>query len=266
MMSAKTKRSLLASPYIFWIILFTVIPFIMLLAYAFFNDSGALTGEYIAAIAEPVHLKALWLSIRLSILCTLICLVLSYPLALCMRSLNLGRRLIQTAIVIVPMWMNFVLRIMSWQLILSKNGILNTFLALLGLPPQDLGNSVYAIIIGMVYDYLPFMLLPIYNAVMTVGNDVLEAARDLGAEPLKVLVKIMLPLTMPGIVSGIIMVFTPALTTFAISDMLGGGKVMLIGNIIEQEFLSTMNWHLGSGLSLILMIFVLLGILLDPGE
>ncbi|MBO6137096.1 MAG: ABC transporter permease [Lachnospiraceae bacterium] len=265
-MSTRLKRSLLASPYIFWIILFTLIPFIMLLAYAFINDSGALTGEYILAITEPVHLKALWLSIRLSVLCTLICLVLSYPLALCMRSLHLGRKLIQTAIVIIPMWMNFVLRIMSWQIILSKNGILNTFLAALGLPPQDLGNSVYAIMIGMVYDYLPFMLLPIYNSVASVGNDVLEAAQDLGAEPLKVLFRIMLPLTMPGIISGIVMVFTPALTTFAISDMLGGGKVMLIGNIIEQEFLSTTNWHLGSGLSLTLMIFVLLGIVLDPEE
>lgn len=238
----------------------------MLLYYAFFNESGVLSLEYVSAIFKGVHLKALYLSLKLSFFCTLICLMLSYPLALCMRSLNLGRRLIQTAIVIVPMWMNFVLRIMSWQLILSKNGILNKFLGLAGLPQQHLSNSVYAIMIGMIYDYLPFMLLPVYNAVMTVGSDVLEAARDLGAGHIKVLFKIMIPLTMPGIVSGIIMVFIPALTTFAISDMLGGGKVMLIGNIIEQEFLSTMNWHLGSGLSLILMIFVLLGILLSPEE
>ena len=265
-MNTNTKRSLFTTPYIFWIVVFTLIPFIMLLAYAFTNEGGALTGEYFAAIFKSVHLKALWLSLILSFFCTLICLILSYPLALCMRSLNVGRKLIQTAIVIVPMWMNFVLRIMSWQLILSKNGILNALLSLLGLPRQNLGNSAAAIMIGMVYDYLPFMLLPVYNSVMAVGQDVLEAARDLGAGHFKVLIKIMLPLTMPGIVSGIIMVFIPALTTFAISDMLGGGKVMLIGNIIEQEFLSTMNWHLGSALSLILMVFVLIGIVLSPEE
>ncbi|MCR5627791.1 MAG: ABC transporter permease, partial [Lachnospiraceae bacterium] len=131
--------------------------------------------------------------------------------------------------------------------------------ALFGLPGQDLGNSVAAILIGMVYDYLPFMLLPIYNAVSSVPSGVLEAARDLGSNPLHVFVRIMLPLTLPGIESGIIMVFIPALTTFAISDVLGGGKVMLIGNVIEQEFLTSLNWHLGSGLSFILMIFVLIG-------
>ncbi len=201
------------------------------------------------------------MSIRLSLICTLICLVIAYPLSICMRSLKISRKWMLTSIVIVPMWMNFVLRIMSWQLILSKNGILNRLLTSLSLPPQNLANSGAAIVIGMVYDFLPFMLLPIYNSVMDVEEDVLEAARDLGAGSFTVLFRIMVPLNRPGIISGITMVFVPALTTFAISDMLGGGKVMLIGNIIEQEFLNTMNTHLGSGLSLILMVFILIGMI-----
>ena len=164
-------------------------------------------------------------------------------------------------IVILPMWVNFVLRIMAWQLLLSRNGIINALLGALGLPGQHLANSNVAIVIGMVYDYLPFMILPVYNAVSELNEDILEAARDLGAPPKAVLTKIMIPLTMPGIISGITMVFVPSLTTFAIPDILGGGKIMLIGNIIEQEFSTSMNWNLGSGLSIALMIFVLISMM-----
>ena len=162
--------------------------------------------------------------------------------------------------------MNFVLRIMAWQLLLSRNGIINGFLGALGLPGQDLANSSAAIVIGMVYDYLPFMILPVYNAVSELREDIIEAARDLGAPPRAVLTKIMIPLTRPGIISGITMVFVPSLTTFAIPDILGGGKVMLIGNIIEQEFSTSMNWNLGSGLSIALMIFVLISMMFTAGN
>ncbi|MCR4907646.1 MAG: ABC transporter permease [Lachnospiraceae bacterium] len=258
---ASQKRTLLAFPYIFWIIAFTLIPVLILFWYAFTDAEGAFTLKYLAAVFQKVHLKSLWMSVRLSFVCTVLCLLIAYPLSLCMRSLKISRKWMLTTIVIIPMWMNFVLRIMSWQLILSKNGILNRLFSMLSLPPQNLANSGAAIVIGMVYDFLPFMLLPIYNSVMDVEEDVLEAARDLGAGTLTVIFKILVPLNRPGIISGITMVFVPALTTFAISDMLGGGKVMLIGNIIEQEFLNTMNTHLGSGLSLILMVFILIGML-----
>ena len=136
----------------------------------------------------------------------------------------------------------------------------------IGLPGQDLANSSMAIVIGMVYDYLPFMILPVYNAVTDLKDDVIEAARDLGAPPKAVLTRIMIPLTKPGIISGITMVFVPSLTAFAIPDILGGGKVMLIGNIIEQEFSTSMNWHLGSGLSIALMIFVLISMIFTSNE
>ena len=243
------KRSLLAGPYIVWIIGFTVLPILMIIFYALGDGDGGLTMSNILAIFQPVHLKALLLALWLAVLCTGICLVLAYPLALILRKLNIGKQGMMAIIVILPMWVNFILRIMA-----------------LGLPGQDLANSSMAIVIGMVYDYLPFMILPVYNAVSDLKEDVIEAARDLGAPPKAVLTRIMIPLTKPGIISGITMVFVPSLTAFAIPDILGGGKVMLIGNIIEQEFSTSMNWHLGSGLSIALMIFVLISMIFTSGE
>ena len=152
--------------------------------------------------------------------------------------------------------MNFLLRTMAWQVLLEKNGIINHALSLIGLPHLDIINTPAAVILGMVYDYLPFMILPIYNAMIRIDKNLIEAAYDLGASKLLVFGKIILPLSVPGIVSGVTMVLLPSLTTFAISNMLGGGKVNLIGNIIEQEFTSSSNWNLGSGLSLVMMIFI----------
>lgn len=260
------KRSLLAGPYIVWIIGFTVLPLLMIIFYALGDGHGEMTMSNILAIFEPVHLKALLLALWLAILCTGICLVLAYPLALILRKLNIGKQGMMAIIVILPMWVNFILRIMAWQLLLSRNGLINGALGAIGLPGQDLANSSMAIVIGMVYDYLPFMILPVYNAVTDLKDDVIEAARDLGAPPKAVLTRIMIPLTKPGIISGITMVFVPSLTAFAIPDILGGGKVMLIGNIIEQEFSTSMNWHLGSGLSIALMIFVLISMIFTSNE
>ena len=255
------KRSLLATPYIIWIIGFTVLPILMIVFCALGDGNGGFTLANILAIFQPVHLKSLLLALWLALLCTAICLVLAYPLAVMLRKLNIGKQGMMAIIVILPMWVNFVLRIMAWQLLLSRNGIINALLGALGLPGQHLANSNVAIVIGMVYDYLPFMILPVYNAVSELNEDILEAARDLGAPPKAVLTKIMIPLTMPGIISGITMVFVPSLTTFAIPDILGVGKIMLIGNIIEQEFSTSMNWNLGSGLSIALMIFVLISMM-----
>ena len=256
------KRSLLATPYIIWIIGFTVLPILMIVFYALGDGNGGFTLANILAIFQPVHLKSLLLALWLALLCTAICLVLAYPLAVMLRKLNIGKQGMMAIIVILPMWVNFVLRIMAWQLLLSRNGIINALLGALGLPGQHLANSNVAIVIGMVYDYLPFMILPVYNAVSELNEDILEAARDLGAPPKAVLTKIMIPLTMPGIISGITMVFVPALTTFVISDLLGGSKILLIGNVIEQEFKQGSNWHVGSGLSLVLMIFIILSMAL----
>ena len=257
------KRQYFALPYIYWMIVFAVVPIIMLLRYAAFDESGHFTGVYFADALSAVHLRSFLLSLLLAILCTVICLLLAYPMSLILKSLHVNETGVMIMIVIAPMWMNYVLRIMSWQLLLSKNGVVNLILTGLGLPPQDLGNSAAAIVIGMVYDYLPFMLLPVYNTILSIDHRLIEAAHDLGAGRLAVFSQIVLPLSMPGVISGVIMVFIPSLTTFAISDMLGGGKVMLIGNIIEQEFITTMNWHTGSALSLLLLIFTIPGLFLQ---
>ena len=165
-------------------------------------------------------------------------------------------------IFILPMWMNFLLRTMAWQVLLEKNGIINQVLDFIGLPHLDIINTPAAVVLGMVYDYLPFMILPIYNALVKIDKNVIEAAYDLGASGMQVLTKVIAPLSLPGIVSGITMVFVPSLTTFAVSNMLGGGKVNLIGNIIEQEFTTSSNWNLGAGLSLVMMIFIVISMAL----
>ncbi len=160
------------------------------------------------------------------------------------------------------MWMNFLLRTMAWQVLLERGGLINKAFTFIGLPNLQIINTPAAIILGMVYDFLPFMVLPIYNAMLKIGDDVVEAAYDLGAGKAKVFTSVILPLSVPGIASGITMVFVPALTTFVISNMLGGGKINLIGNIIEQEFTTTSNWNLGSGLSLVMMIFIVISMAL----
>jgi spermidine/putrescine transport system permease protein len=161
-------------------------------------------------------------------------------------------------IFILPMWMNFLLRTLAWQNILEKTGVINTFLNLLHLPNVNIINTPSAIIFGMVYNFLPFMILPIYNVLIKISDDITNAARDLGANGVQTFIKIILPLSLPGVISGITMVFVPSLTTFVISEILGGSKVVLIGNIIEQQFKTINNWHTGSGLSLVLMIFILI--------
>lgn len=252
------KRSLLASPYIIWVIGFTVIPLIMIFRYAFTNSDGGFTFENVLSILEPVHLKAMIFSLEIAIGCTLICILLSYPLVMVLRRLNLGKKGFTMFILILPMWMNFILRILAWQMILSSNGILNFILQKIGLGPLPIANTWIAIMIGVVYDYLPYMVLPIFNAISEIDEDIIEAARDLGAGGFTTFYKIILPLSAQGLLSGIVMVFVPSMTSFVISDILGGGKLQLIGNIIEQEFTKSMNWYAGSGLSVSLMIFVLI--------
>jgi spermidine/putrescine transport system permease protein len=160
-------------------------------------------------------------------------------------------------IFMLPMWMNFMLRILAWKLLLSKNGVINSILTGFGLSRINIINTPTAVVLGMVYDFLPFMLLPIYNSMTRIRKDWIEAARDLGAGNAAIFFKIILPLTVSGIISGIVMVFVPSLTSFAISQVLGGGHVLLIGNVIEQDFMQGMQWNAGSGLSFVLMIFVI---------
>ena len=252
------SRKLLSGPYLFWAASFIIIPLLMILYYGLTDKNGNFTLMNLAQITTQENLKALGLALLLSFVSTLICLILAYPLAMILSEKNVNQTSFIVLIFILPMWMNFLLRTLAWQNLLEKNGVINMVLRFFHLPELALINTPFAIILGMVYNFLPFMVLPIYNVLIKIDRDVINAARDLGANSVQTFLKVTLPLTTPGIVSGITMVFIPALTTFVISDLLGGSKILLIGNVIEQEFTKGSNWNLGAGLSIVLMIFILL--------
>lgn len=254
---ALKSRKLLSGPYLFWAVSFIIIPLLMILYYGLTDKSGNFTLMNLAQITTQENLKALGLALLLSFVSTLICLILAYPLAMILSEKNVNQTSFIVLIFILPMWMNFLLRTLAWQNLLEKNGVINMILHFFHLPDLTLINTPGAIILGMVYNFLPFMVLPIYNVLSKIDKDVIFAARDLGANSLQTFSKIILPLSVPGIISGITMVFVPSLTTFVISDLLGGSKILLIGNVIEQEFKQGNNWNTGSGLSLVLMIFII---------
>ena len=251
------NKKVLSVPFLFWSALFVLVPLGMVFYYGLTDKTGAFTLENIAAIATPEHAKALWEAVKLSVISTIICLLLAYPLAMILSNMNVNQHSFVVLIFILPMWMNFLLRTLAWQTLLEKTGVINSLLDLLHLPTLNIINTPSAIILGMVYNFLPFMVLPLYNVLVKIDKNVINAARDLGANGFQTFIKIIFPLSLPGMFSGITMVFVPALTTFVISKILGGSKILLIGNVIEQEFTQTGNWNLGSGLSIVLMLFII---------
>lgn len=254
----KMNKKWLSGPYLFWAVSFIIIPLVMILYYGLTNKAGSFTFENIMEITTATNVKALVLALLLSIVSTIICLILAYPLAMILNQLNVNQNSFVVLIFILPMWMNFLLRTLAWQTLLEKTGVINNILTFLHLPALSIINTPYAIILGMVYNFLPFMVLPIYNILIKIDPNLINAAKDLGANSFQTFYKVILPLSWPGVISGITMVFVPSLTTFVISDLLGGSKILLIGNVIEQKFTQANNWHAGSGLSLVLMVFILL--------
>ncbi len=263
MNNAQLKKKLLGTPYFLWSLIFILIPLGMVFYYGLTDRSGAFTLNNIISITTAEHAKALWLALLLSLIATVLCLLLAYPLAMILCNMGVNQHSFIVLIFILPMWMNFLLRTMAWQTLLEKTGVINSILNFLHLPALKIINTPYAIVLGMVYNFLPFMVLPIYNALSKIDRSIIHAAKDLGANNIQVFFKIMLPLSVPGIISGITMVFIPALTTFVISKLLGGSKVLLIGNVIEEEFTQASNWHLGSGLSIVLMLFIIVNMVLS---
>lgn len=257
------NKKLLSVPYLFWSVLFIIVPLCMVFYYGLTDKSGAFTLKNIMAITTEEHSKALWQSLLLSLISTVICFLLAYPLAMILCNMNVNHNSFLVLIFILPMWMNFLLRTLAWQTLLEKTGVINSILSFLHLPSLNIINTPSAIVLGMVYNFLPFMVLPIYNVLVKIDPNVVNAARDLGANGIQTFFKIILPLSVPGIVSGITMVFVPALTTFVISKILGGSKILLIGNVIEQEFTQGENWNLGSGLSIVLMLFIIFNMVIS---
>ena len=256
-MKSNVKR-LFAGPYILWMIGFTIIPLLLIVYYGLTTKSGAFTLANVCSITTPEHMKALLLSLGLSLAATAICLLLSYPLALVLRRRGIGAGSFMVFVFILPMWMNFLIRTYSWMTILGDTGIINTFLNALGLNSLQLINTGGAVILGMVYNFLPYMILPIYSVLSKMDNSLIEAAQDLGSNRFQILKKVVMPLSLPGVLSGITMVFVPCVSTFYITQKLGGGQIVLIGDIIETQFQSANNYHLGASLSLVLMILILI--------
>ena len=253
------NRKLLSLPFIFWSAMFVIVPLCMVFYYGLTDKSGAFTLDNILAIATAEHSKALWEALKLSVISTVICLLLAYPLAMILCNMNVNQNSFLVLIFILPMWMNSLLTTMAWQTILEKNGILNQFLRLLSLPDVSLINTPAAIVIGMIYNFLPYMILPLYTSMTKIDQSLVEAAQDLGASTTQTLFRVLIPMSVPGISTGITMVFVPAVSTFVISRMLGGGSNLMIGDLIEMQFLgNSYNLNVGSAMSLVLMIIVLL--------
>ncbi|MCK9217259.1 MAG: ABC transporter permease [Firmicutes bacterium] len=255
------RRSWLSFPYLVWMIIFTVVPLALILFYSVvkIEDGGIfLTMGNFKRVLEPIYLAVFLRSIKIAIISTSICLLLGYPMAMILASKELSNKSILVVLFVIPMWMNFLARTYAWMTLLEKNGLIATFFNLLGIELPMLLYTEGTVILGMVYNFLPFMVLPIYSVLVKIDKAVLEAAEDLGAPPTIVFRRVIFPLSLPGVTSGIIMVFMPALTTFVISRLLGGAHFTLIGNLIEQQFLTTRDWGFGSALSVVLMLMIVL--------
>ena len=265
----KNRRSLLAVPYVGWMALFVVAPIVMVVVYAF--TTAAFDPTLANFTGMGTYTSIFLRSFQLALIATAICLLVGYPLAYVMAKEGPGFQRTATVLIMLPMWVNFLLRTYAWMAILENNGLLNQFFDFIGL--FDLINGLFgtdiqyfrmirtqgAVVLGMVYNYLPFMVLPIYSVIIKLDHSLLEAARDLGADTAGVFRRVILPLSLPGVLSGVTMVFVPSVSTFAISQLLGGGTHMLLGNLIELQFLGgAYNPHLGSAIAMVMMVIVII--------
>lgn len=260
-MKRKRSNSILISPYVIWSILFIVVPLLLIVFYSFTTNEGgsySFTLQNFEKFLSPIYLKVLRRSLVLALLSTILCLIIGYPTAYIISRAKASRKATLLLLCILPMWMNFLLRTYAWASILGKNGLVNTILTSIGLQPVELLYTDAAVLLGMVYNFLPFMILPIHTVLSKMDQDLINAAQDLGANTTQVFTKIIFPLSLPGVISGITMVFMPAVSTFVISKLLGGGQYYLIGNLIEQQFMAVGDWHFGSAISIFMMIIIII--------
>ena len=250
-------KKLISAPYLLWMAVFIIVPLLMVAYFAFTGSEGGFTLDNLAAVSQytNVFIRSIWLAA----IATVICLIISYPLALILARMDKSYQSTVLMIVMLLMWMNFLLGTYAWMTILGNNGLINMFLGQLHIEPFKMLNTPGAVVLGMVYNYLPYMILPLYTVIAKIDTSIVEAAQDLGCNGSKVLWRVIVPLSVPGIMSGITMVFVPAISTFIISRMLGGGSNLLIGDLIEMQFLgNSYNPNLGAAISLVLMVIILL--------
>lgn len=264
------KQRRLAYPYIVLSAVFTIVPLILVFVYAFLKktpDGYQFTLDNVMRLADaetraPI-IAATVRAFKLSLISTVICLLVGYPLALILASRDFRHKSFLVTLLVLPMWMNFLIRTYAWMGILENTGILNQFLGLFGMGPYQFLYREGAVVMGMIYNFLPFMILPIHSVLVKIDNKLIEAAEDLGASYFTVFRKIIFPLSIGGVASGITMVFMPSVTTFAISSLLGGNKALLIGDLIEKYFLEFNDWGFGALISAILLALILLGTLIN---
>ena len=255
------KSKLVASPYIVWSVLFIIVPLVFVVYYAFTNPEGAFTFENVMELGRyiPTFLRSIWFGI----VSTLICLLIAFPLAYFISQTTEKVQRTMVMLVMLPMWMSFLIRTYSWMVLLQDEGIINNFLEALGLNGIHMIDTKGAVILGMVYNFLPYMILPIYTVMAKLDRSMVEACQDLGGNRLTVIRKCILPMSMPGIVSGITMVFVPSVSTFYISQKLGGNKTMLVGDTIEYFFNSGPDYYnIASAISLVLMVLIMISLLI----
>lgn len=260
-----SKKNYLSVPYIIWGIIFTVVPLIIILIYSFAKRDSfgnivyEFTFENYKSFFTPIYLNVLWRSVKLSFYSTLICLLLGYPMAFIISKAKGMKQNLMVLLFIVPLWTNFLLRTYAWMGLLREQGIINEVLMKIGIisEPIQLLYTNGAVILGMVYNFLPFMVLPIYSVLVKMDKSLVEAARDLGANEFRVFRSVIFPLSFPGVATGIVMVFMPAVSTFVISDLLGGGQTILLGNLIQNQFMAARNWQFGSAVSVLMMIMLI---------
>ncbi len=262
----KQFRSM-AYPYVIWISIFVVVPMLLIIAYAFTVEGTAFfQGQYTLDnfarfFSDAVFIQVLLRSLRVAILTTIVCLLIGYPAAYAIARSELhGGMLI--LIITLPTWINMLVRTYAWVGILQDDGILNALLGLFGLGPFQFMYTDFAVVLGMVYNFLPFMILEIHTSLSKMDPSYLEAASDLGASQRQAFLRVTLPMSVPGIISGITLVFLPAVSSFFIPKLLGGGQYVLVGNLIESEFLTSGNWSFGSALSLIMAVIIMISIYL----
>lgn len=255
------SSTLPASPYIVWSTLFIVIPLIIIVFFSFTQETSSgysFTLENFKRVLNSQYISVFKRSLILAFESTVLCLILGYPVAYFISKMKSNKRNILIMLFIVPMWMNFLLRTYAWLPILGKNGVINNFLSAIGLNTINILYTDAAVLLGMVYNFLPFMILPIYTVLIKMDNSLIDAAADLGANKRQIFTKVIFPLSMPGVITGITMVFMPAVSTFVISRLLGGGQYMLLGNLIETQFTTMGDWNFGSALAIFMMIIILI--------
>lgn len=255
-MNRKRINFILNAPYAIWSALFVIVPLFIVAYYAFTDSSGAFTLENIMNLKN--YSETFMISILYSLAATIITIIIAYPFAYAMTKKSVSTQKMQMTLIMLPMWMNLLIRTYSWMNILEKNGLINNFLGLFGIEPIKIIGTPGAVILGMVYNYLPYMILPIYTVLSKIDPTLIEAASDLGCSSFNKLRRLIIPMSIPGVISGITMVFVPSVSTFYISQKLGDGKVMLIGDVIERQIQVSYNYNLGASISLVLMIMILI--------